>query len=103
MTKFIFLNDKIIPDTEGSISSGDRGFLYGDGIFETFRSYDGVPFKLTEHIERMRHSAKRLKIFFKYTNTEISKIIEKLIDKNNNQNAYIRITLSREKAAVRFK
>ncbi len=95
MTKFIFLNNKIIPDTDAGISSGDRGFLYGDSIFETFRSYDGVSFKLTEHIERMRQSAKWLKISFKYTNTEISKIIEELIDKNNNRNAYIRITLSR--------
>ncbi len=66
MTNFIFLNDKIIPDTEGSISSADRGFLYGDGIFETFRSYDREPFKLVEHIERMRNSAKRLMITFEW-------------------------------------
>ena len=95
MTKFIFLNDKIIPDTDGNISSGDRGFLYGDGIFETLRSYDGEPFKLDEHMERMRHSAKKLMIVFEYTNTEISEIIEELIDKNNIRNAYMRITLSR--------
>ena len=95
MTKFIFLNDKIIPDTDGNISSGDRGFLYGDGIFETLRSYDGEPFKLAEHMERMRHSAKELMIVFEYTNTEISEIIKKLIDKNNIRNAYMRITLSR--------
>ncbi len=92
---FIFLNNKIIPDTEGNISSGDRGFLYGDGIFETFRSYDGKPFKLVEHIERMRNSAKQLRISFEYTNAETGDIIKKLMDKNNIQNAYIRITLSR--------
>ncbi len=94
-TKFIFLNGKIIPDTDGNISSGDRGFLYGDGIFETFRSYDRKPFKLVEHIERMRYSARKLMIAFEYTNTEISEIIEELIDKNNILDAYIRITLSR--------
>ncbi len=100
MTKFIFLNGKVIPDTDGNISSGDRGFLYGDGIFETLRSYHGVPFKLAEHIERMRHSAKKLMIVFEYTNTEISEIIKELIDKNNTQNAYIRITLSRGAGGV---
>jgi branched-chain amino acid aminotransferase len=95
MTNFIFLNGKIIPDTDGNISSGDRGFLYGDGIFETFRSYGRTPFKLVEHIERMRHSAKRLMIAFEYTNTEISETIKELIDKNSIRDAYIRITLSR--------
>ncbi len=95
MTNFIFLNGKIIPETDGNISSGDRGFLYGDGIFETFRSYGRTPFKLDEHIERMRHSAKRLMIAFEYTNTEIAETIKTLTDKNNIQDAYIRITLSR--------
>ncbi len=91
----ISLNGKIIPETEGSISVSDRGFLYGDGIFETLRSYNGEPFKLNEHIERLRNSSRKLKIDFKYTNLEIDEQIKKLIDKNNIQNAYIRITLSR--------
>ncbi len=94
-TIFISLNGKIIPDTEGSISINDRGFLYGDGIFETLRSYNGEPFKLNEHIERLRNSSSKLMIDFEYTNSEISKNIELLAEKNNIQNAYIRITLSR--------
>ncbi|MCP4253787.1 MAG: aminodeoxychorismate lyase [Candidatus Scalindua sp.] len=93
--KFIFLNYKIVPDTDANISSADRGFLYGDGIYETLRSYNGKPFKLAEHLERMRHSAKQLKISFEYTNTDIGKWINELIEKNRSQNAYIRITLSR--------
>ncbi len=95
MTNFIFLNGKIIPDTDGSVSTGDRGFLYGDGIYETLRSYSGKPFKLPEHLERMRHSAKQLKILFEYTNADISEWINELIEKNRSQDAYIRITLSR--------
>jgi len=95
MTKSIFLNGKIIPDTEGSVSTDDRGFLYGDGIYETLRSYNGKPFKLAKHLERMRHSAKQLRISFEYTNAEISETIKTLIGKNNIQDAYIRITLSR--------
>ncbi len=92
---FISLNGRIIPDTEGSISPGDRGFLYGDGIFETLRSYKGEPFKLTEHLERMHFSAEKLKISLEYSNTEISETITKLLEKNSLQDAYIRITLSR--------
>ena len=70
--KYIFFNGKTIPDTEGCISPDDRGFLYGDGIFETLRSYNEKPFKLAEHLERMRCSAERLSITFEYTNVEIS-------------------------------
>ncbi len=95
MTNYIFLNGRIIPVTEGSISPGDRGFLYGDGIFETLRSYKGEPFKLAEHLERMRCSAEKLRILPEYSNAEISETITKLLEKNSVQDAYIRITLSR--------
>ncbi len=94
-TKFISINGKIIPDTERSISPGDRGFLYGDGIFETLRTYNGEPFKLAEHLERMRCSAEKLKIIPEYSNAEISESLTKLLEKNSVQDAYIRITLSR--------
>ena len=95
MTNNISINGKIIPVTEGSISTEDRGFLYGDGIFETLRTYNGEPFKLAEHLERMHCSAEKLKIFPAYTNTEISESITKLLEKNSVRDAYIRITLSR--------
>ena len=92
---FISFNGKVIPGTERCISSGNRGFLYGDGIFETLRTYNGEPFKLTEHLERMHCSAEKLKISFKYSNAEISESITRLLEKNSVQDAYIRITLSR--------
>ncbi|MFQ5963267.1 MAG: aminodeoxychorismate lyase [Candidatus Scalinduaceae bacterium] len=93
--RFIFLNGKIVSDTEGHISLRDRGFLYGDGIFETLRSYNGIPFKLSEHLSRLRSSAGKLKIPFEYTIKEISKNVKELLKINNIPDAYIRITLSR--------
>ena len=95
MNQFLFLNGKIVPDIEANISSDDRGFLYGDGIYETLRSYNGKPFKLAEHLERMRHSAEQLRISFAYTNADIGEWVNELIEKNCSLNAYIRITLSR--------
>ena len=95
MNNYIFLNGKIISDTEGHISLKDRGFLYGDGIFETLRSYNGTPFKLAEHLERLHSSAKKLRIPFEYTIKELSKGIKELLKVNNIPDAYIRITLSR--------
>ncbi len=95
MTNYIFFNGKIIPVTEKCISSDDRGFLYGDAIFETLRTYNGNPFKLTEHLERMRSSAEKLRLSYECSNAEISENITKLLEKNSVQDAYIRITLSR--------
>lgn len=95
LNKYIFLNGKIISETEGYISSKDRGFLYGDGIFETLRSYNGRPFKLTEHLERLHSSSEGLKIPLKYTIEELSKSVKELLETNNIPDAYIRITLSR--------
>ena len=95
MNNYIFLNGKIISDTEGHISLKDRGFLYGDGIFETLRSYNGTPFKLAEHLERLQSSAGKLKIPFEYTIEELSKNVKELLKVNNIPDAYIRITLSR--------
>ncbi len=95
LNKYIFLNGKIISETEGRISSKDRGFLYGDGIFETLRSYNGIPFKLTEHLERLHSSAEELRIPLKYTIKELSKNVKELLKTNNIPDAYIRITLSR--------
>ena len=95
MNNYIFLNGKIISDTEGHISLKDRGFLYGDGIFETLRSYNGTPFKLAEHLERLQSSAGKLKIPFEYTIEELSKNVKELLKVNNIPDAYIRVTLSR--------
>jgi branched-chain amino acid aminotransferase len=95
LNNYIFLNGKIISDTEGHISLRDRGFLYGDGIFETLRSYNGTPFKLAEHLERLYSSARKLKIPFEYTIKGLSKNVKELLEINNIPDAYIRITLSR--------
>ena len=95
MYYFIFLIDKIVKETLGYLSTFDRGFLYGDGIFETLRTYNKKPFQLEDHIARLSNSAKYFDIPFSYTYKQIQKIINQLLDKNNLKDAYIRMTLSR--------
>ncbi len=95
MSNAIFLNDTIVEETEGRLSILDRGFLYGDGIFETLRTYDKKPFRLEDHITRLSHSARYLDIPFRYTSQEIRQIIEQLLTRNDLPDAYIRMTLSR--------
>lgn len=99
MSNAIFLNDKIIEETEGHISTLDRGFLYGDGLFETFRTYDKKPFRIDDHITRLSNSAQYFNIPFHYTSQQIRHIIEQLLTINNLTDAYVRMTLSRGFAA----
>ncbi len=95
MPNLIFLNDKIVKDTEGLLSTLDRGFLYGDGLFETLRAYEKKPFRLEDHVTRISNSAHYFDIPFRYTSQQIRQIIEQLLAANNLQDAYIRMTLSR--------
>src|SRR3990167_11037236 len=95
MPNLIFLNDKIVKDTEGLLSTLDRGFLYGDGLFETLRAYEKKPFRLEDHVTRLSNSAHYFNIPFPYPSQQIRQIIEQLLAANNLQDAYIRMTLSR--------
>ncbi|HHT9116885.1 MAG TPA: aminodeoxychorismate lyase, partial [Candidatus Wunengus californicus] len=95
MSNRIFLNDKIVKDTEGLLSTLDRGFLYGDGLFETLRTYGKTPFRLEDHVARLSNSAQYFNIPFHYTSQQIRQIIEHLLTENNLKDAYIRMTLSR--------
>ncbi|MCR4320254.1 MAG: aminotransferase class IV [Candidatus Brocadiaceae bacterium] len=95
MSNLIFLNDKIIKETEGLLGTLDRGFLYGDGLFETLRTYGKTPFRLEDHVARLSNSAQYFDIPFHYTSQQIRQIIEHLLTGNNLKDAYIRMTLSR--------
>ncbi|MFQ5352529.1 MAG: aminotransferase class IV, partial [Candidatus Binatia bacterium] len=59
-----FLNGRYIPVAKAVIPAVDRGFLFGEGLFETWRTYNGRPFALRQHLERMRKSARALGIPF---------------------------------------
>jgi branched-chain amino acid aminotransferase len=61
---FVWLDDGLVPLLQAQLSVEDRGFLYGDGFFETLRVEDGRPLFLEEHIERLRASARAFNISF---------------------------------------
>lgn len=95
MSYFIFLNGKIVEGTDSHLSAIDRGFLYGDGLFETIRTYNRKPFRLEDHVVRLSNSARFLEIPFDYTVQQISEMLEELLIRNDLNDAYVRITLSR--------
>lgn len=64
---YIFLNNKVVQEKDAKVSVKDRGFLYGDGVFETLRSYEGYLFNIVKHFNRLKHSSGKLKIPFNYS------------------------------------
>lgn len=91
---FVYSNGQLVSKDEITISPFDHGFLYGLGVFETFRIYNGHPFLLDDHMERLNASLRVLNIEAEFTPEESIKILEGLLAKNNLKDAYIRFNVS---------
>ena len=73
----------------------DRGFLYGDGLFETLRVFRSRPFRLAQHLERLSRGAEYLGIKLPYPPKQLQRFAEELISKNQLTDAILRVTLTR--------
>lgn len=91
---YVSLNGKIIKKEEAAISPFDHGFLYGAGLFETFRVYDGHCFLLDDHLERLNHGLQTLAIDRSFTREEVEGVVLSLLEANGYKNAYIRFNVS---------
>ena len=92
---FVFLNGKFVPEKKAVISVFDRGFLYGDGLFETIRVFNRIPFRWPQHMERLQQGAAFLKIKQPYSTTKLRTFSDNLIAKNKMPNSILRLSLSR--------
>ncbi|WP_047155254.1 branched-chain-amino-acid transaminase [Aneurinibacillus tyrosinisolvens] len=95
MEQLIYLNGEFVKKAEAKISVYDHGFLYGDGIFEGIRAYNGNVFKLREHIERLYESAQSILLDIGMTQEEMCKCVLDTIRQNQLKDAYIRLVVSR--------
>lgn len=84
-----------MPEPQAVVPINDRGFMYGDGLFETMRVSDGRPFRLAEHLERLTRGADFLKIKCPFTPGEMQKFTGQLIEKNQMPDAILRVVLTR--------
>jgi branched-chain amino acid aminotransferase len=91
----IYIDGKFYPKPEAKVSVYDHGLLYGDGIFEGIRAYDGVVFKLKEHIDRLYNSAHTIMLQIPLTKNEMIQTVLKTLKKNNLKDAYIRLVITR--------
>jgi len=89
----VFLNGHFLPEADAVVPLNDRGFLLGDGLFETARVANGKPFRLAQHLERLVRGADVLKIKPPFTAKEIQKFAGELIAKNDLAEAGLRLGL----------
>ena len=94
MTKF-YLNGEFVDEFEAVVPLTDRGLLYGDGLFETMRAYDGTVFRMGEHLERLADSARALRIPMFDNPAELGAAVDELLTLNGLGDAYVRVTLTR--------
>jgi branched-chain amino acid aminotransferase len=93
--QWIYLNGQFVLKQEAKVSVYDHGFLYGDGVFEGIRVYDGNVFRLDEHLDRLYYSAKSIMLEIPHTKKEMTDIVVQTLQKNQLKNAYIRLVISR--------
>ncbi len=91
----VYLDGEFVPENEAKISIFDHGFLYGDGVFEGIRAYNGKVFRLREHIDRLYDSAKAIDLEIPVSKEEFMEIILETLRKNNLTDAYIRPIVTR--------
>jgi branched-chain amino acid aminotransferase len=91
----VYLNDRFVSDTEAVVSLFDRGFLYGDGLFETLRISHGSPFRWDAHWLRLAQGSEWLGIKLPAASVEVRRVAHELIERNQAPECLLRITVSR--------
>ena len=99
---YLYLNGQFVPEEEAVISVFDQGLLYGDGIFETFRSVGAHLYQLSDHYRRLAQSAEALNYSLSFSQRELEDILLKLREMNHLTNAYYRVTVTRGKGQIGF-
>lgn len=95
MQPFAFINDSFVPEDQATISIFDRGFLYGDGLFETVRIYGGKVFRLERHLERLASGLRTLRFTIPYDSAALSRRLNELIARNEVREGFARIIVTR--------
>ena len=90
----IYLNGSFIPIEDARISVLDRGFIFGDGVYEVIPVYSHIPFRLAEHLRRLQKSLDGIQLNNPYTDVEWTKLLEQIIAGNegDDQSLYLHIT-----------
>lgn len=102
MTVRICIDGEIFDESTARVSVLDRGFLYGDSVFEVMRTYHGRPCKEREHLERLARSAERVLIPMPVDLDTISAEIARTLEAAGNERSYIRVVVTRGRGPVSY-
>ena len=91
----IYIDGKWVPRTQAKVSVFDHGVLYGDGVFEGIRAYDGHVFRLRQHLERLARSGRLISLKIPMSLPELASIVRASIRKNGLYDSYIRLLVTR--------
>ena len=91
----VCIDGKIVDSANATVSVFDRGFLYGDSVFEVYRTYDGVPFAEREHLVRLARSAERLMIPMPASVEQLSSEVRATLDAAGEGEWYVRVVITR--------
>src|SRR4030095_1089549 len=96
MSATVNVNGRITPECEAVISVFDHGFLYGEGIYDTMRTYSGRPFLFDRHMRRLRRTASMIELTVPFSNEELaSQIHATQMAAKLDGEAYIRVLVTR--------
>ncbi|TZE81821.1 branched-chain-amino-acid transaminase [Calorimonas adulescens] len=93
----VYLDGEYVDADKAAISVYDHAVLYGDGVFEGIRAYDGILFRLEEHIKRLYDNANAIKLDIPLSMGEMSNIVVETVRVNQLRDAYIRLVVTRGK------
>jgi D-alanine transaminase len=91
----IYLNGKFMPIEEAVVPVLDRGFIFGDGVYEVIPVYSHHPFRLQEHLDRLQHSLDGIRLKNPHSHKEWTEIIGKLVESNEGEDQYIYLHVTR--------
>lgn len=91
----IFMNGRLVPEKSAKVSVFDHGLLYGDGVFEGIRAYNGRVFKLEEHVHRLFLSAKAIALEIPMTEEKMCAAVVRTCKANGLSDAYVRLVVTR--------
>jgi branched-chain amino acid aminotransferase len=100
---FASVNGEITPAEQARVSVLDNGFTFGDGVYETLRTYGARPFHLDRHLARLRRSARRLAIPLPDGDGGLTQDLDALLRKAANSESYIRIIVTRGTGDVSYR
>ncbi|AQQ52770.1 D-amino-acid transaminase [Planococcus lenghuensis] len=92
---WILLDDQLVKEEQVNISKEDRGYQFGDGVYEVIRIYEGDLFTGQEHIDRFYESAQKIRLVIPYTKDVLQKMVHELVEANEVINGYVYMQITR--------